>query len=261
MLTEEDLHVLLDSGGVLLDVQGVASSLRKLRTSVHGEGGRDGSEHKNSAPDIVTILRALLEEAEAGRDGDHGSVGDDETNTLHGEHGSDEGSTVLLGSVLGHDDSGQRIVTTDAETKDEAEEKEGSHDSNAGATEGETLHEGEGNHDGEGDAVDSLAADLITEVAEEDLTAESTDQGNGRGSGVDGERKAALIVDPTNELCHHANDLEIVCIGEETHTSDDDGLDVEPRELGIVEGVEDSEAGLEMISHGGDDSGRTFVDD
>ena len=89
----------------------------------------------------------------------------------------------------------------------------------------------------------------VAEATEDELTTEGSDESNGGGRGVNSEREATLVVDPADHLGHHANDLEIVGIGEETHTGDDDGLDVEPRELGIIKRVEDGEAGLEMVSH------------
>ena len=252
VLADENLHVGLDGSGVLLDVKGVAGGLRKPGAGIHGEGGRKGTEHEHSSPDVVTVLGALLNVAEASGHDKYNGVGNDVASALHGEHRGDEGATVSLGAVLGHDDSGEGIVTTDTHTKQEAEEKKGGHDSDTGAPEGETLHEGEGDHHGKGDTVDGLAADLVTKVAEENLTAEGADQGDGVDTGVEGKRKAAIVVDEADELGDLTDHLKVVTIGEETHASDDDGLDVEPRELGIVKGVEDGETGLEMISHDGD---------
>ena len=221
-------HVSLDLLHVVGHVQSVSGSLGKSGTGVDGKGGRDSAKHEDSAPYIVGVLGALGHALEAGGDDDGHSGGSDVAKPLHGEHRGDEGTTVGPVGVLGHDGGGEGVVTSDTETEDEAPEAEGGNNSLRGATKGETRADGCDNHNEKSKTIRKLASEVVPHPTEEELTSESSTESDTRDCQVDAKGQVPRVVDHSNELGHKSDVEEVVGVGEESHTSHQNRLNVEP---------------------------------
>lgn len=175
--------------------RGVAGGLRHLQPGVQSHHRRHGSEHENDAPHVVGLRHRgsdrvdgvrrrrepVLEDA-GDDDGDHSACKNAEA--LHRKNGRDERAAGPLVGVLGHDGGGEGVVAADAEAEPESEEAEGGHDALGGVAKGEAGGDGGDDHEQERHAVDSLAAELVAEPAEEELAGEGADEGDavdGRG--------------------------------------------------------------------------------
>lgn len=111
--------------------------------------------------------------------------------------------------------------------------------------EGEAGADGAGGHEDEGDAIDFLAAELVAQVAEEELAAQSTDEGNADDHVVDavGELPGlagggVVVVEAAEELGDGGDAEEVVCVGEESHSGDDDRREMVPLRFGNVKCVQ-----------------------
>uniref|UniRef100_A0A804LDS5 Phosphate transporter protein9 n=1 Tax=Zea mays TaxID=4577 RepID=A0A804LDS5_MAIZE len=235
------------------DERRVPRRLGHLHAPVVGERGRDGAEHEDDAPDIVGLRderrlgvhevgRGRERVPERRRDGERHDGAEEDAEPLHGEHGGDEGAAGLLVGVLGHDGGAQRVVAADAEAEPEAEEAERGDDALGRMPEREAGRDGAEHHEDEGEAVDALAAELVAEPAEEELSRQRAAEGDAGHGGRHVGREAAGVlgggvgvVDAAEELGHERDTEQIVCVGEEPHAGDDDRHEMVPLCLGLVE--------------------------
>jgi hypothetical protein len=254
------LHVAGRLLGVALDERGVPRRLGHLHPPVERGQRRERADHQHDAPHVVgrrllgrgdgVVVRVVGDRLpkrrrvvvvqEEARD-DHGhEPREDDADPLHGEHRGDEGAARLLVGVLGHDGRRQRVVPADAEAEPEAEEAERADDGAGGAAEGEARGDGAGGHEDERDAVDALPAELVAEVAEDELAHERADERDADDHVVDAHgQRAGLavlefgvvhvlvrVVEAAQQLGDGGDAEEVVGVGEEAHAGDDDGLHV-----------------------------------
>ncbi|KAG2543685.1 hypothetical protein PVAP13_9NG766900 [Panicum virgatum] len=231
----------------------VPRRLRHLHPPVEGERRGHRAQHEDDEPHQVRLrrggrrgvhgVRGRREPApEDGGDADRDRAAGQDAEPLHHEHGGDEGAPGPLVGVLGHDGGGQRVVAADAEAEPEAEEAERGHDARRRVAEREPRRDGADDHQQQRDAVDALPADLVAEPPEEELPGQRADEGHavdGRGDvrrqGAGVGRAVDGVVDAADELGDEGDAEEVVGVGEEAHTGDDDGREVVPLRLGAVQ--------------------------
>ncbi|KAH0456744.1 hypothetical protein IEQ34_014651 [Dendrobium chrysotoxum] len=228
--------------GVVGDEGGVPGGLRHLHTPVV-------VGLRNSGPcSVVVVVRHVVLSLEPGGDDEGDDASGEVAEPLHGEHGCDESAAGFFISVFGHDGGGKRIVAADAETEPEAEEAEGSHNAFSGVAEGEAGGDGAYYHEHEGHAVNFFAAHLVAEPTEEELACESAAERDAVDCGGDVGWEAAWclgvrieVVDAAEELGDQRDAEQIVSVGEESHSGDDDGLEVVQLGFGQVKLVKNLE--------------------
>ncbi|KAL0913694.1 hypothetical protein M5K25_017172 [Dendrobium thyrsiflorum] len=245
--------------GVVCDEGGVPGGLRHLHPPVVGEQSRGRAEHEDDSPhvvglrnsgpcSVVVVVRRVVLALEPCGDDEGDDAPCEVTEPLHREHGCNESAAGFFISVFGHDGGGKRIVAADAETEPEAEEAEGSHNAFSGVAEGETGGDGAYYHEHEGHAVNFFAAHLVAEPTEEELTCESAAERDAIDCGGDVGWEAAWclgvrieVVDAAEELGDQRDAEQIVSVGEESHSGDDDGLEVVQLGFGQVKLVKNLE--------------------
>lgn len=158
--------------------------------------------------------------------------------------------TCLRHNLLGSDDTGERVVTTDTDTHEHTPEDEQTNNGDSLGRGRERLSEGSEDDDHELETIHPLTTDNISQDTEPNLT----DDGTGRGSDLDGRiggggERAGLglrvgEVDNAQHLHDQVDGEDVVGISEETNTSDYDGADVVPAEGGLVNLGESETAAL-----------------
>lgn len=101
--------------------------------------------------------------------------------------------------------------------------------------EGEAGGDGANDHENEGNAVDFFTAELVAEPAEEELAGKGAAEGDAVDGGSDVGREGAgfggiwnMVIDSAEEFSDDGDTEEIVSVGEETHSSDDDCSEMVP---------------------------------
>ena len=228
----------LELAGFIFFLSGGFEEARRLfevtARPVDGESG-EGSEGDEDAPDDV--LREVGGEKAGGEE-----WADDEARGLHGEDERDEHAAMSLAGVLAHDGGGDRVVSADADAEDETEADEppdaggkGAGDSSCGKDE-------------DFDSVDALAAYHVGDTAEEEG---SDGGGEKRGGGDETFFDLADVPERLEEGHDDADDEQVVCVGEETHTGDEHDLPVLFGDSGVIHLVEVRLLGVDYLAHSG----------
>lgn len=144
------------------------------------------------------------------------------------------------GVVLRSDDGRQRVVATNTDTHDDTPEDEDTNDGDSTRVGGESLGESGHDDDDQLNTVHALTTNVIRQVTEEELTNHRTtggrdlDRSVGGGGDLAGVLGGILPEDNTEHAGGQVDGEDIIGVGEETNTSDDDGTNMIPTELGIV---------------------------
>lgn len=251
LAVEVGLGVSVGLDNVTGNVEGVARSLGDGETVVESNASGNSTETNDDTPHLVNgeladtiassrVLGSQKGLLEAGSDDKSNDTSGELTNTLHGEDGTHHGTAPLGGSELRGNDRRKRVVTTDTDTHENTPEDDDADDRDSGRVRGESLSDGCEDDDHEFETVHLLATDNIGEVTETDLTKNGTTGGSNLDGSVGslGDLAGVLLsVLPVNDTKHvgdETNGENVVGIGEETNTGDDDGTNVVPAERSLV---------------------------
>jgi len=249
------VEVRLDVGASLddiaRDIKGVTRSLWDGKTVVESDATWNGTHSDDDTPHLVdgktadttTVgnRRTALERLpETSSDDESNDTGTELTKTLHGEDGTHHGTSPAGSSELGGNDRGKWVVTTDTNTHENTPEDNDTDNGDGWRGRSESLGESCEDDEDKLETVHALTTDLVSSPTETELT----DDGTTRGSDLDGSvgvgrdlswvLLGVLPVDDTKHVGHETNGEDVVGIGEETGTGDEDGANVVPTELGLV---------------------------
>ena len=251
LVVEVGLDVGTGLDNITGDIKGVTRSLWNGKTVVEGDATWNGTESDDDTPHLVNgktantaavadVLSAHERLLETGSDDEGNDTSTELTKTLHGEDGTHHGTSPAGGSELGGNDRGKWVVTTDTDTHENTPEDDDTDNGDGWRAGSESLGEGCEDDEDQFKTVHALTTDLVSSPTETELTDDSTTGGSDLDGGVrvgGNLSRVLLCVLPVNNTEHvgdETNGEDVVGIGEETDTSDDDGADVVPTELGLV---------------------------
>lgn len=277
-----DIRTTLDD--VPGDIEGVARSLGNGQTEVEGDGARNCTHSNDDTPHLVDGLEAdaIARSDDSGGvlavggqerllepNGDNQSdeTGSKLTETLHGKDGSHHSASPLGGSEFRGNDGRQWIVcgalawlfeipshsckrtTTDTDSHEHTPEDDGTSNRESSGVRSESLCDSAKDDDDQLETVHLLATNDISEETESKLTNDGASRGSDLDGGVgrDGDLAGSVGFLPVNYPQHGGNDTngeDVVGIGEETDTSDEDGANVVPAEGGLIDLRERKSASL-----------------
>lgn len=264
------VQVRLDVGTGLDDITGdiesVTRSLWNGKTVVKSNATWNGTHSDDDTPHLVngkTADTTALADvwsghkrlAETSSDNEGDDTGTELTKTLHGEDGTHHGTSPAGSSELRGNDRGKWVVTTNTDTHENTPENDDTDDGDGWRSRGESLGEGCENDEDKLKTVHALTTDLVSEPTETELTNDGTTRGSDLDGSVGGGRNLSWVllgVDPVNNtkhVGHETNGEDVVGIGEETGTSDENGTNVVPTELGLVDLSESKTSALVWVGN------------
>ena len=253
-----DIRATLDN--IAGDIESVARSLWDGETEVEGNASWNSTHSNDDTPHLVdskvadTIASSLSGDRgsnaassswnsagalkrllEANSDNESDDTSGELTETLVGEDSSHHGTSPLGGSELRCDDSGKWVVTTDTDTHENTPEDDDTDDVDSWRVCGESLGESCEDDDDQFETVHLLTSDNIGEETKTKLTNDGTSRSGDLDSGIRGDWELSLagdwtglVVDHTKHGGHDTDGEDVVGIGEETNTSNNDSADMVP---------------------------------
>lgn len=141
------------------------------------------------------------------------------------------------GNLLGSDNGGQRVITTNANAHNHTPENDETNDVTSGRTRGQSLADCGKDNDDKFETIHLLTTDQVGQHTETKLANNSS----GRGSQLDGVIRAgrhssdARVVDYSQHGGQERGREDVVGISEETNTGDNTSADMVPAERGLVD--------------------------